>query len=201
MGTEPGRPRPSGQGRGRSNRASAPAGSRRIWAPRDYPVDSGWGSFPAGHLAVGRRLVPSPEAEQGLKGRHRRAAAVVAKDELVEVDLQTIGRDAAVGALQPGLQVRGGAVGARQKLLRVGVVAALQPRPVVEAGDGKLAVARPAVGVDDRSRLDARFQPAGQRRLAGVGEELQAAACPSLGRGPRRSPQREPSPRACGRGP
>ena len=32
-----------------------------------------------------------PQAEQGLEGRHRRAAAVVAEDELVEVDLQVLG--------------------------------------------------------------------------------------------------------------
>ena len=80
-----------------------------------------------------------PEAEQGLEGGHRRASAVVAEDELVEIDLQVLGRDAAVGALKPRLQVRGGAVGARQELLGVGVIASLQARPVVVAGAGELA--------------------------------------------------------------
>jgi len=43
------------------------------------------------------------EAEQGLEGGHWCVATVVAEDELVEVDLQMVGRDAAVGALKPGL--------------------------------------------------------------------------------------------------
>jgi hypothetical protein len=59
------------------------------------------------------------EAEQGLEGGHRGAAAVVPEDELVEVGLQVLGRDAAVGALQPGFQVGGSAVGAREELLGV----------------------------------------------------------------------------------
>jgi hypothetical protein len=58
---------------------------------------SGRGS--AGDLAVGGRFVQRPEAEQGLEGGHRCASAVVAEDELVEVDLQVLGRHATVGAL------------------------------------------------------------------------------------------------------
>ena len=79
-----------------------------------------------------------PEPEQGLEGRHRGAAAVVAEDELVEVDLEVLGRDAAMGCLKPGLQVGGGAVGAGQELLGVAVIASLQARPVVIAGAASL---------------------------------------------------------------
>ena len=52
------------------------------------------------------------EPEQRLEGRHRRAAAVVAEDELVEVDLQVLGGGAAVRVLKPGLKVGEGPVGA-----------------------------------------------------------------------------------------
>ena len=48
-------------------------------------------------------LPERPEAEEGLEGRHRGAAAVVAEDELVEVDLQVGIADAAVGAVHPRL--------------------------------------------------------------------------------------------------
>jgi hypothetical protein len=51
-----------------------------------------------------------------MEGGHRCAAAVVAKDVFVEVDLQVWVADAAVGAAQSGLAVGDGAVGARQQL-------------------------------------------------------------------------------------
>jgi hypothetical protein len=51
------------------------------------------------------------QAEQSLKGSHRGAPAVVAEDELVEVDLQVLLGGTAVGSLQPGLEVGEGAVG------------------------------------------------------------------------------------------
>jgi len=41
-----------------------------------------------------------------LKGGEWGAAAVVPEDELVEVDVEVLRRDAVVGALQPGLEVR-----------------------------------------------------------------------------------------------
>jgi hypothetical protein len=50
-------------------------------------------------------LVLGAESEEGLEGRHRGAAAVVAEDVFVEVDLQVLVRDAAVGAMQPRLEV------------------------------------------------------------------------------------------------
>jgi hypothetical protein len=45
------------------------------------------------------------EAEQGLEGGHRGAAAVVAEDEFIEVDLQVWIADAAMGPVHPGLEV------------------------------------------------------------------------------------------------
>jgi hypothetical protein len=57
----------------------------------------------AGHLGVGGGPLGGAETEQGLKGSHGRPAAVVAKYELVEVDLQVRVADPAVGAVKPGL--------------------------------------------------------------------------------------------------
>ena len=42
------------------------------------------------------------EAEEGLEGRHRRAPAVEAEGELVEVGLEVIVADAVVGTVEPG---------------------------------------------------------------------------------------------------
>ncbi len=56
----------------------------------EYPVGSGCGVI-SGDLAVGGGLAQCPEPEQCLEGRHWRASAVVAEDELVEVDLQVLG--------------------------------------------------------------------------------------------------------------
>ncbi len=50
-----------------------------------YPGGSGRLSE-GGDLAVGRRIVDRTEPEKGLESGHRGAAAVVAEDELVEVD-------------------------------------------------------------------------------------------------------------------
>src|SRR5215208_5599263 len=80
-------------------------------AAREYPVGSGC-VLMTGNFGVAGRRVDRPEAEQRLEGGHRGAAAVVAKDELVEVDLQVLGRGAPVGALKPGLEVGERAVSA-----------------------------------------------------------------------------------------
>jgi hypothetical protein len=54
---------------------------------REYPVGSGCGiSDPA----IGGRFVNRAQAEQRLEGGHRGPAAVVADDELVQVDLQVL---------------------------------------------------------------------------------------------------------------
>jgi hypothetical protein len=76
----------------------------------------------------------------------------VAEDVLVEVDLQVRIADAAVGAVQPGLEVRDGAVRARQQLLAgLGQLAAAA---VVVAELREAVVSRPAVGVDNRGLSD-----------------------------------------------
>jgi hypothetical protein len=94
--------------------ASRGLGEVSVIRAHDYPVRSGCGLVPVSDdLPVGARLVKGSQPEQGLKGGHRGAAAVVAEDKLVEIGLQVLGRDAAVGALQPGLQVGGGAMGRR----------------------------------------------------------------------------------------
>jgi hypothetical protein len=58
----------------------------------------------------------------------------VPEDEFVEVDLEVLGRDAVVGALQPGLEVGERAMRARQHPLPVGIASMLYTRLVVEAG-------------------------------------------------------------------
>ena len=57
------------------------------------------------------------EAEERLEGGHRSAASVVAEDELVEVGLQVLVADAAVGAVHPGLQVADRAVRLGEQVL------------------------------------------------------------------------------------
>jgi hypothetical protein len=57
----------------------------------------------------------------------------VAKDELIEVDLQLLLRGAAVGSRQPGLEVGEGTVGAGQDQLALLAAPALGDRLVVEA--------------------------------------------------------------------
>lgn len=139
-----------------------------VCQPHDYPVGSG-GCFPANDLAIGRWLLERSEAEEGLERGHRRASPVVAEDELVEIDVQVVGRDAAVSALKPGLQVGTRPVSTRQELLGVWVVAPPPAGSVVKANAGQLAVAVPAVGMDDRAAFDARPDPGSERGLAGVG--------------------------------
>jgi multidrug transporter EmrE-like cation transporter len=69
-----------------------------------YPVDSGCMPVRC-DLLIDRRIVDRAEPEEGLEGGHRGAAAVVAEDELVEVDGQVLLGDASMGAVHPGLQV------------------------------------------------------------------------------------------------
>src|SRR5205814_9275634 len=102
--------------------------------------------------AVARRGVESAASEGRLEAGERCAAAVAAKDELVEVDLQVLSRDAVVSALQPGLQVRERPVRAWQHPLAVGEAGALLVRLVCEASGAQAAVTLPAVGVDERAR-------------------------------------------------
>ena len=51
------------------------------------------------------------EPEQGLKGGHGLSPAIVAKDELVEVDGKLRAADAVIGTDQPLLEVADGPVG------------------------------------------------------------------------------------------
>ena len=72
-------------------------------------------------LGSGRRRMLTAETEKGLKRGHRRASSVVTEDELVEVDLQVLGAHAAVGAAEPGLEVRDLPVRPRQDGVGVAV--------------------------------------------------------------------------------
>ena len=68
---------------------------------------------------MGGGLLLAPEAEHSLESGHGRASAVEAEGELVEVDLQVLLADAAVGALQPGLEVAYHPMDAGKDLVRV----------------------------------------------------------------------------------
>ena len=103
------------------------------------------------------------EPEQRLEGGHRGAAAVVAEDELVEVDLQVLGRDAAMGAVHPGLEVGDRAVGAGQQLLA-------RARRGACAGGGR-SRARPG-RCSRSSRRCGRSRRGRRRRLTNASERL-----------------------------
>jgi hypothetical protein len=80
-------------------------------------VRSGCCLISSGDLVVGGGRALGAEPKQGLEGGHWGAAAVMAEDVLVEVDLQVGVADAAVGAVHPRLQVGDGAVGTGQEPL------------------------------------------------------------------------------------
>lgn len=88
------------------------------------------------------------QPKEGLKARHRGAATVVAEDELVEVGLHVLGRDAAMGAVHPCLQVRDRAVHAREKLLFAAHARDLAWTMLV-AESHEAVVGREPVGVDE----------------------------------------------------
>ena len=119
----------------------------------------------------------SAQTEQGLEGRHGRAPSVEAKDVLVEVDLQVLLGDAAVGALQPRLEVADHAVDAGQDLVQV-----VDGYPSGSLGPGAVVVpqlAEPAVGVSAFGMHHAVYgddlgDEAAQGRCRGVLNDLHA---------------------------
>jgi hypothetical protein len=127
-----------------------------------------------GDPAVRRGRVEGAEAEQRLEGGLRRASSVLAEQELVEVHLQVLGRDAAVGALEPRLEVGDGAVSAREDELPVEVTGPLLVHVVVEAPGARPRVAEPAVGMHARAKHDAGGGEAAERGPRGVGDHPQA---------------------------
>jgi hypothetical protein len=66
---------------------------------------------PASDAAVGRRRPTSPEPQQRLERCHGLLAAIVPKDELVEVSLELRAAHAVIGANQPLLQIADRAIG------------------------------------------------------------------------------------------
>lgn len=125
---------------------------------------------PAANATVGRRRPTAPQAEQGLEGRHRLLAAIVPKDELVEIRLQLRAAHAVIRTDQPLLQIPDGAVCQRHD--RPGPLAErrsqrLFERDVVEPRLLKTGEASEPVGVDrgaggdvllDQRRHGARFE-------------------------------------------
>jgi len=102
----------------------------------------------AANQAARRRAARAPESEQRLKRGHRRLPAIVAKHELVEIDLQVMAADAMVRPDEPLLKVADRAIrerhdrghpaaqGAPQRL-RTGYVPharGLQPFPPFQPG-------------------------------------------------------------------
>ena len=119
-------------------------------------------------LVLGGRFLGGPEVEQGLAAGQRGTASVVVEDGLVEIALEVRGKHAAEGALQPGLEVRDRAMGARENELGAGTACSSVARRVIKAGAVEGAVALPAVGVDGRAWVN----------------ELRTAARPALRRPP-----------------
>ena len=85
------------------------------------------------------------QAQQSLEGGHGGVAAVVPEGELVQVDLQVLGRGAVVGAGDPGFEVGDRPVRPGQDQRAVGEPVMLVDRAVVVAGPGQLAVSAPPV--------------------------------------------------------
>jgi hypothetical protein len=115
------------------------------------------------------------EAEQGLEGGHGRPASVEAEDELVEVDLQMLGGDALVGALQPALEVADGSVNAGQDVVEVldgDPAGALGAGVVLVAELGEPSVGGPAVGVDAGAGCDSVLHEAAEGVGGGVVDDL-----------------------------
>ena len=121
----------------------------------------------------------SAQTEQGLGRCHGHAPSVEAEDVLVEVDLQVLLGDAAVGALQPRLVVADHAVDAGQDLVQV-----VDGYPSGSLGPGAVVVAElaePAVGVSAFGVHHAVFrddlrEEAAQGRCRGVLNDLHADA-------------------------
>ena len=64
----------------------------------------------ASNTAVSRRPLLRSQTEQGLKSGHRLVAPIVAKNKLIEVNLELPAADTVVGTNQPLLEVADGAV-------------------------------------------------------------------------------------------
>ena len=73
----------------------------------------------ASDAAVGCRRATSPEPEQRLERWHGLLAAIVPKDELVEVSLELRAAHAVIGANQPLLQIADRAIGEWHDRLRI----------------------------------------------------------------------------------
>lgn len=112
---------------------------------------------PAANAMVGRRRPTASQAEQGLEGRHRLLAAIVPKDELVEIRLQLRAAHAVIGADQPLLKIPDGAVSERHH--RPGTPAERRSQrlfegDVVESRLLKIGEASQPVGVDGGAGSD-----------------------------------------------
>ena len=72
---------------------------------------------PGSNATVRRGRPPRSQTEQRLEGGHRLLPPIVAKDELIEIDLELSAADAVIGADQPLLKVADCAVGQRHHRL------------------------------------------------------------------------------------
>ena len=119
----------------------------------------------------------SAQTEQGLERCHGRAPSVEAKDVLVEVDLQVLLGDAAVGALQLRLEVADHAMDARQDLVQVidGYASgSLGPGAVVVPELAEPAVGVPAIGVNHAAFADDLGDETAQSRCRGILNDVHA---------------------------
>src|SRR4030095_3713918 len=115
------------------------------------------GSFSQGedtsNTAVSRGLLLCSQTEQSLKSRHGLVTPIVAKNELIEVNLELRAADAVIGADQPLLKVADSTVG--QGHYRFGSLAQfgclrLRPRDVPIPNFVQTRETLQSIGVDRR---------------------------------------------------
>src|SRR6266536_2428956 len=118
------------------------------------------------------RLAPRAESEQGLERCHGSLAPVMAKDELVEINLQLMSADAVVRSDEPLLKIPDGAVGERHH--RLGPFAEvlsswLHARDMSIACLIQAGKLFQAISVDRRARRDGLLDECQQRRRLKIG--------------------------------
>ena len=119
----------------------------------------------------GRDLGADPQ--QRLERRHRRAAAVEAERELVQVGLKMLLRDAVMRSQEPCLEVGDGSVRVAQHLRRV-LRAFHGPDAVLVARLLQPFVAAPPVGVDRTAGLDGPLDERHEAPGADIGKCVQS---------------------------
>ena len=144
--------------------------------PRNYIA-------PARDAAIRRRGVSGAQAEQGLEGGHRVLAAIVPKDELIEVRLQLRAAHAMIGADQPLLEIPDSAVRQghdRRRALAERLARRLGARDVRKARLGQAGEATQPVRVHRGARRDVLLHERRYRGRLEVAQDTHAHAARAI---------------------